>query len=139
MRSFTHYFPMAWCDKFFFPFFKSNHVHKQTMKTTIFHSFLTLLLTIFLMQVAKSEKGADLNFPPKILLRITQKSSSSCTANIIAVKSTGFTCVPFSPVVPLSFWQSITTGSETLHFNCRQISVSTSTIFPLLFDYFAMT
>ena len=60
------------------------------------------------------------------------------TANIIAVKSTGFTCVPFSMVVPLSFWQSITTGSETLHFNCRQISVSKSTIFPLLFDYFAM-
>ena len=60
------------------------------------------------------------------------------TANIIAVKTTGFTCVHFPTVVPLSFWQATTTGRETLYFNCRLISVSKSTIFPLLFDYFAM-
>ena len=74
---------------------------------------------------------------PRVALTLCH-STQYYTANLIAVKSTGFTCVPFSTVVPLSFWQSITTGSETLHFNCRQISVSKSTIFPLLFDYFAM-
>ena len=42
------------------------------------------------------------------------------TANILTAKTTGFTCVPFSPVLPLSFWQVTKAGSEPLYFNCTQ-------------------
>jgi hypothetical protein len=43
-------------------------------------------------------------------------------ANILTAKTTGFTCVPFSPVLPLSFWQAMKAGSEPLYFSCTQNS-----------------
>ena len=44
------------------------------------------------------------------------------TANILTAKTTGFTCVSFSPVLPLSFWQAMKAGSEPLYFSCTQKS-----------------
>ena len=55
------------------------------------------------------------------------------TANILTAKSTGFTCVPFSPVLSLSFWQSMNTGNEPLYFHCSPISPAVFTTFPLPF------
>ena len=47
----------------------------------------------------------------------THKPNKGYTANLLTAKSTGFTCVPFSTVLPLSFWQSTTVCSEPLQFN----------------------
>ena len=51
------------------------------------------------------------------------------TANILTAKSTGFTCVPFSPVLPLSFWQPMTVGNEPLYFDCSLIFTPISKAF----------
>ena len=58
------------------------------------------------------------------------------TANISTAKSTGFTCVPFSPVLSLSFWQSTNAGSESLYFNCTPKCFPNFTIFTCYFDIF---
>ena len=69
----------------------------------------------------------QLQFSGKYLFKnITTPGKEEYTANIITVKSTGFTYVRFSMVVPLSFWQLLTTGRETLYFNCRPISTTVS-------------
>ena len=59
--------------------------------------------------------------------------NGTCTANILTAKSTGFTCVPFSPVLSLSFWQSMNTGNEPLYFHCSPISPAVFMTFPLPF------
>ena len=53
------------------------------------------------------------------------------TANILTAKSTGFTCVPFSPVLPLSFWQPTNVGNERLYFDCSPIFTLISATFQL--------
>ena len=58
-----------------------------------------------------------------------EKSQDDYTANILTAKSTGFTCVPFSPVVPLSFWQPTNAGNGPLYFDCIPISSPVSTTF----------
>ena len=58
------------------------------------------------------------------------------TANISTAKSTGFTWVPFSPVLSLSFRQSTNAGSESLYFKCTPKSFPNFTTFTCYFDIF---
>ena len=68
-----------------------------------------------------------------IFVQKTQNRFWLYTANILTAKSTGFTCVPFSPVVPLSFWQSMNVGNGPLYFDCTSILTPISTTFRLPF------
>ena len=58
------------------------------------------------------------------------------TANISTAKSTGFTYVPFSPVLSLSFLQSTNAGNESLYFDCTSKCFPNFTTFTCYFDIF---
>ena len=72
----------------------------------------------------------------KLLNDIVTFNTLLYTGNITTAKSAGFTCVPFSPVLSLSFWQSTNAGSESLYFNCTPKCFPNFTIFTCYFDIF---